>query len=220
MFFQLMLLKISSSWKEICSELKPLNTYIITHTLFFGPKRNFNTEFHNFCLIKIKIYNCSDIQMAVFNILWLFADWFPGWAQHGHYNRQPNDDGLSDQDCIEVRRVYGLPSISNSVRLANTFMWNDRDCSTPNYFICERLQNDGKKFTRQFAPCITCKQTFYSVSMNRTHRHWMACTILRDHFNKNLMHGYIHLLHKTGTWNSTFRFTSDTRLVLFECFFS
>lgn len=71
------------------------------------------------------------------------SDWFPGWAQHGHYNKQPNDDGLSDQDCIEVRRIYTLPAAT--ARLTNTFMWNDRDCSTPNYFVCERLQNDGKK---------------------------------------------------------------------------
>lgn len=71
----------------------------------------------------------------------IVVDWFSGWAQHGHYNKQPNDDGLSDQDCVEVRRVYSLPS--SSARLAPRFMWNDRDCSTPNYFICERLQNDG-----------------------------------------------------------------------------
>lgn len=68
-------------------------------------------------------------------------DWFPGWSQHGDYNRQPNDDGLSEQDCVEVRRIYSLPS--SSANLASTFMWNDRDCATPNYFICERLQNDG-----------------------------------------------------------------------------
>ncbi|XP_072375312.1 uncharacterized protein [Diabrotica undecimpunctata] len=68
------------------------------------------------------------------------ADWFPGWAQHGHYNKQPNDDGLSDQDCVEVRRIYPLPA--STARLATTFMWNDRDCSKPNYFICERMQND------------------------------------------------------------------------------
>ncbi|XP_015833125.1 uncharacterized protein LOC103312261 isoform X4 [Tribolium castaneum] len=69
-----------------------------------------------------------------------FTNWFLGWPQHGHYNRQPNDDGLSEQDCVEVRRIYSLPSASASV--ASAFMWNDRDCSTPNYFICERLIND------------------------------------------------------------------------------
>ncbi|XP_065162399.1 uncharacterized protein [Atheta coriaria] len=69
-----------------------------------------------------------------------FTNWFPGWSEHSDYNRQPNDDGLSEQDCVEVRRVYALPSSSGS--LAAGYMWNDRDCSTPNYFICERLQND------------------------------------------------------------------------------
>ncbi|XP_045464827.1 uncharacterized protein LOC123674047 [Harmonia axyridis] len=69
-----------------------------------------------------------------------YSNWFPGWSQHGQYNRQPNDDGLSDQDCVEVRRIYSLPT--SVTGLANNFMWNDRDCSTPNYFICEKLQND------------------------------------------------------------------------------
>ena len=42
---------------------------------------------------------------------------------------------------MEVRRIYSLPSASAS--LASAFTWNDRACSTPNYFICERLQTDG-----------------------------------------------------------------------------
>ncbi|KAJ9593078.1 hypothetical protein L9F63_027678, partial [Diploptera punctata] len=46
--------------------------------------------------------------------------WFPGWAQHNHYNRQPNDDGLSEQDCVELRRVYHLPS--SNERLAHSFI--------------------------------------------------------------------------------------------------
>ncbi|KAJ8974343.1 hypothetical protein NQ317_007308 [Molorchus minor] len=73
-------------------------------------------------------------------MLEFISDWFPGWDQHGHYNKQPNDDGLSEQDCVEVRRAYSLPNSSS--RLASHFMWNDRDCSTPNYFICERLKSD------------------------------------------------------------------------------
>uniref|UniRef100_A0A6P7G3Z4 Uncharacterized protein LOC114333933 n=1 Tax=Diabrotica virgifera virgifera TaxID=50390 RepID=A0A6P7G3Z4_DIAVI len=80
------------------------------------------------------------MMQRAFNDVHYEANWFPGWAQHGHYNKQPNDDGLSDQDCVEVRRIYPLPA--SSARLATTFMWNDRDCSTPNYFICERMQND------------------------------------------------------------------------------
>ncbi|CAG9865029.1 unnamed protein product [Phyllotreta striolata] len=74
--------------------------------------------------------------------LFSYTNWFPGWAQHNYYNKQPNDDGLSDQDCVEIRRYYPLPT--SDARLANNFMWNDRDCSTPNYFICERLQIDER----------------------------------------------------------------------------
>ncbi|GLV32032.1 lectin-24A [Carabus blaptoides fortunei] len=70
-----------------------------------------------------------------------YTNWFPGWSQYDHYNRQPNDDGLSDQDCIEVRRLYHLPTAS--VRLSSSFMWNDRDCTTANYFLCERLVADN-----------------------------------------------------------------------------
>lgn len=73
----------------------------------------------------------------------LFIDWFSGWPQDNYYNRQPNDDGFSDQDCVEARRAYHLPS--ETVRLASGFMWNDRDCNTPNYFLCERLIADGKR---------------------------------------------------------------------------
>ncbi|KAI5717180.1 hypothetical protein M8J77_001365 [Diaphorina citri] len=69
------------------------------------------------------------------------GDWFPGWPQYGNYNKQPNDDGLSRQDCVELRRTYHLPpTVSSGVpspRSTPTYMWNDRDCSTRNYFICE-----------------------------------------------------------------------------------
>lgn len=73
--------------------------------------------------------------------LQIITEWFPGWQQHGFYNRQPNDDGLSNQDCVEMRRMFTLPS--SAAGLASSFMWNDRDCATPNYFICERLQTNG-----------------------------------------------------------------------------
>lgn len=91
------------------------------------------------------VYKCTrDIycNKAALFTGFLVSDWFPGWPQHQHYNKQPNDDGLSEQDCVEVRRTYTLPS--TSVSLAPGFMWNDRDCATHNYFICEKLQNDGK----------------------------------------------------------------------------
>uniref|UniRef100_A0A8D8UV33 Cubilin n=1 Tax=Cacopsylla melanoneura TaxID=428564 RepID=A0A8D8UV33_9HEMI len=70
-----------------------------------------------------------------------YSNWFPGWPQYGNYNKQPNDDGLSRQDCVELRRTYHLPpSVSQAVaspRTTPTYMWNDRDCTTKNFFICE-----------------------------------------------------------------------------------
>ncbi|CAG4963034.1 unnamed protein product [Colias eurytheme] len=63
-----------------------------------------------------------------------FAHWFPGWRKHAS---QPNDDGTSGQDCVEVRRE--MPP-----RPAHpTFMWNDRSCRERNYFVCERPGKNG-----------------------------------------------------------------------------
>jgi hypothetical protein len=72
-------------------------------------------------------------------------EWFPGWQQNENYNRQPNDDGLSKQDCVEIRRHFNRPSLSSSATsLTESFMWNDRDCATENSFLCERALIDGR----------------------------------------------------------------------------
>lgn len=87
------------------------------------------------------------INSVVFSLNHLHStDWFPGWSQHGHYNRQPNDDGLSGQDCIELRRDFRVPPgvQPTNAPLVETYMWNDRDCNARNYFICERPIADGK----------------------------------------------------------------------------
>lgn len=72
-------------------------------------------------------------------------DWFPGWSEHGFYNKQPNDDGLSEQDCIEVRRHFRMPPGVQpaTTPLSASYMWNDRDCNARNYFLCERAMSDG-----------------------------------------------------------------------------
>ncbi|XP_073829879.1 uncharacterized protein isoform X3 [Musca autumnalis] len=77
-------------------------------------------------------------------LLFQYTNWFPGWSQHGHYNKQPNDDGLSSQDCIELRRYFRTPPGVQSSRspVTNRYMWNDRDCSANNYLICERAMDD------------------------------------------------------------------------------
>ncbi|KAJ1529431.1 hypothetical protein ONE63_006210 [Megalurothrips usitatus] len=73
-----------------------------------------------------------------------YTNWFPGWTQHGGYNRQPNDDGFSAQDCVELRRAFLLPpspaaaALTKALPLDSSFRWNDRDCSTRNHFLCER----------------------------------------------------------------------------------
>ncbi|XP_055844862.1 uncharacterized protein LOC129911179 isoform X2 [Episyrphus balteatus] len=73
-----------------------------------------------------------------------YTNWFPGWSQHGNYNKQPNDDGLSSQDCIELRRYFRTPPGIQSTRspMTNNFMWNDRDCNANNFIICERPMSD------------------------------------------------------------------------------
>lgn len=76
-------------------------------------------------------------------------EWFPGWQQNENYNRQPNEDGLSKQDCVEIRRYFHRPSISSATSassLTKSFMWNDRDCATGNSFLCERPLIDGRFF--------------------------------------------------------------------------
>lgn len=75
------------------------------------------------------------------------VDWFSGWPQHGQYNKQPNDDGLSGQDCVELRRHFstppgGPPTPTNPLSLS--YMWNDRDCEAKNFYLCARSVSDGK----------------------------------------------------------------------------
>ncbi|XP_037027805.1 uncharacterized protein LOC119068348 isoform X6 [Bradysia coprophila] len=74
-----------------------------------------------------------------------YANWFPGWSEHHSYNKQPNDDGLSGQDCVELRRSFRPPPGmhgKNKIPLSATYMWNDRDCTAENSFICERPMSD------------------------------------------------------------------------------
>ncbi|XP_017471876.1 PREDICTED: uncharacterized protein LOC108363116 [Rhagoletis zephyria] len=77
-------------------------------------------------------------------LLFQYTNWFPGWTEHSHYNKQPNDDGLSSQDCIELRRFFRTPPgiQTNRNPLTSTFMWNDRDCSAKNFVICERAMSE------------------------------------------------------------------------------
>lgn len=98
------------------------------------------------------------------------SDWFPGWSQHNHVLRQPNDDFLSEEDCVELRRLYHHPGLAAaSERLTESFMWNDRDCSTRNYFICEKLQMGAgeSKYVIRFSYNYFLPMNIPSVSENR-----------------------------------------------------
>jgi hypothetical protein len=91
-------------------------------------------------------------------------------------NIQPNDDGLSGQDCVELRQQFAplsstlIPSFGGGPRTLlpiiipinadhtssaelktkgykQGFYWNDRNCQTLNPFLCERATHQGKKRT-------------------------------------------------------------------------
>lgn len=74
--------------------------------------------------------------------LLLLLDWFPGWSTQGYYNRQPNDDGLSNQDCVELRKNFSFPTTGPG--FTEKFFWNDRNCQTNNMFICEQPKQKGR----------------------------------------------------------------------------
>lgn len=80
-------------------------------------------------------------------------DWFPGYAEYNNYNKQPNDDGLSSQDCVEIRHYFQPPAgvaashvfKQNASRTLN-YMWNDRDCGAENFFLCERPMSESELY--------------------------------------------------------------------------
>uniref|UniRef100_A0A182KC98 C-type lectin domain-containing protein n=1 Tax=Anopheles christyi TaxID=43041 RepID=A0A182KC98_9DIPT len=76
-----------------------------------------------------------------------YSNWFPGWVHQANYNRQPNDDGLSGQDCVEIRRHFQIAASSGQTTptvspLTLSYMWNDRNCDARNYFLCERMMDE------------------------------------------------------------------------------
>lgn len=57
--------------------------------------------------------------------------------------------GLSEQDCVELRRNFELPfklrQITRTSMTTSLYKWNDRGCKEENYFVCERPIADGNK---------------------------------------------------------------------------
>ncbi|XP_064639828.1 uncharacterized protein LOC135495295 [Lineus longissimus] len=65
-------------------------------------------------------------------------DWFPGWSDYSNFSFQPNDDGMAEQDCVELRQSYPYPS--KGIGLAPKLYWNDMSCSMKNSYICMRTK--------------------------------------------------------------------------------
>uniref|UniRef100_T1J517 Cubilin n=1 Tax=Strigamia maritima TaxID=126957 RepID=T1J517_STRMM len=64
--------------------------------------------------------------------------WFAGWVHSNFYNSQPSDDGLANQDCVEIRRDFRYAA--KGLGLADHYYWNDRDCRVANPYFCEKLK--------------------------------------------------------------------------------
>lgn len=64
-------------------------------------------------------------------------DWFPGWGGKNipSMQNQPSDDGFSNEDCVEIRRMFYNPK--QGVGHTSSFFWNDRNCEEKNPFICQ-----------------------------------------------------------------------------------
>ncbi|KAH8019459.1 hypothetical protein HPB51_019481 [Rhipicephalus microplus] len=83
-----------------------------------------------------------------------YTHWFPGWSSHGGYGAQPSDDGLAQQDCVEVRDVFLFPSKGQGHTA--TFFWNDRHCAVANPFVCQRLREGA---TLEVGRVLECNRT-------------------------------------------------------------
>ncbi|GFT85026.1 protocadherin Fat 1 [Nephila pilipes] len=81
-------------------------------------------------------------------------DWFPGWEAFGWYSVQPSDDGLSQQNCVELRNEFRYPSKGEGI--TERFYWNDRDCRVTNPFVCQRLKPGA---SLEATPVPECNRT-------------------------------------------------------------
>lgn len=113
--------------------------------------------------------------------------------------------GLSSQDCVELRRYFRVPPAvqlkSKTIPLTMTYMWNDRDCTAKNYFLCERPMSDGnvifqsnriavKIYLSFVCPCCCC------CSVEPIHKSWsMDC-------NKTIILSHNHL--RASVWSPGF----------------
>ncbi|KAF8785461.1 Protocadherin Fat 1 like protein [Argiope bruennichi] len=80
-----------------------------------------------------------------------FFHWFPGWENYGWYGVQPSDDGLSQQNCVELRNLFRYPSKGEGI--TERYYWNDRDCHVANPFICQKLKPGVSLEANQVPDC-------------------------------------------------------------------
>ncbi|RWS05345.1 hypothetical protein B4U79_18321 [Dinothrombium tinctorium] len=76
------------------------------------------------------------------NFKHIIKNWFHGWPvdESGRgdvkYGKQPSDDGYSNQNCVEIRNRFHLPS-KGLGSTGEHYFWNDRFCNATNRFICQ-----------------------------------------------------------------------------------
>ncbi|XP_069113484.1 uncharacterized protein [Argopecten irradians] len=81
-----------------------------------------------------------------------FTNWFEGWAHYNFSIRQPSDDGLSDEDCVEMRNAFPLPV--KGIKHTDSYYWNDRNCLVENPYICQ-TPNNGVTFPTGWNSLVT-----------------------------------------------------------------
>lgn len=93
------------------------------------------TSMINLCF-NLRLYFTSEGNLSD-----VISDWFQGWVEEDGsvYNRQPNDDGLSQQDCVELRQLFSY-QYKGSGRTSSLY-WNDRECNAKNFYVCERMKS-------------------------------------------------------------------------------
>ncbi|XP_050429193.1 uncharacterized protein LOC126838643 isoform X2 [Adelges cooleyi] len=104
-----------------------------------------------------------------------YSNWYQGYVHQSHggsNSKQPNDDGLSRQDCVELRQVY--VSQNRLFKYFNrnaSYTWNDRDCSVKNRFLCQTQQHasptnyyDSDETNCNLTIKLTTEMRFVSVS--------------------------------------------------------
>lgn len=77
-------------------------------------------------------------------VIFILLDWFPGWPEFNYFAKQPSDDGLSGEDCVELRQTFLF--YQKQSRDTRKLYWNDRRCTDKTGFICQKLgSNDESK---------------------------------------------------------------------------